>query len=151
MIKIPRLLIRSGILSLAFTTSVLAQAQKEIKVGVSLALSGVGAPMSLDVKDGLLFSNSHYFQNKYKLIFEDDQCDNAQAITVAQKLINLDKVKYALGFLCNTTLLATAPIYRRAGTLVITAGASSGDQKGIGDKILAHRGIEWVKCGVIRT
>ena len=139
------------VLFLVFPTSVSAQTPKEIEIGVSQALTGAGAPMSSDVKDGLLFANDHYLRGKYKLIFEDDRCDSSQALTVAQKLTNIDRVKYALGFLCNSALVATAPVYGRAGTLVITAGASSGDKKGIGDKIFRAYPADQLAINLICT
>lgn len=116
-------------------TSVRAEHPDTIPVGVSLALTGTGAPMSLDIKDGLIFANEHFFQNKYSLIFEDDKCEPTTGLSIAQKFISLDRVKFVLGLLCNTVLLSTAPLYNKAGTLVITAGATSGDVHGIGRRI----------------
>ncbi len=105
------------------TTQTLAQDPQTIpiKVGVSTALSGDAIAHGTDIKNALTLMNDLIGAGKYKLIFEDERCDSRAAVNVAQKLIAVDKVRYALGFSCNSTLLATAPIYSRAGVVVITS------------------------------
>jgi len=119
------------------TTQLLAQDahMSPIKVGVSTALSGDSIAFGTDIKNALTLMNDLIGAGKYKLIFEDERCDNRAAVNVAQKLIAVDKVRYALGFPCNSTLLATAPIYSRAGVVVITSSATSGDVLDIGKGI----------------
>ena len=106
-----------------------------IKIGVPTALTGDAAAFGQDLKNALTLANETFGAGKYELLFEDERCINKDAATVAHKLIDVDKVKYALGFPCNSTLLATAPLYERAGVLVITASATSGDVQDIGKNI----------------
>ena len=106
-----------------------------VTIGVSTPLSGEVAANGQDVRDALLFANERFCSGKYRFIIEDDRCDNKTGITIAQKFTGVDRVKYVLGVFCNTVLLAGAPVYRRAGTVVIATGATSGDVRGIGETI----------------
>ncbi len=112
-----------------------ALAADQIKVGVSTALSGEAAAFGMDIKNALTLMNEKFGAEKYKLIFEDERCENRAAVSVAHKLIDIDKVRYVLGFPCNSTLLTTAPIYDKAGVLVLTSSATSGDVLDIGKNI----------------
>lgn len=97
-----------------------------VKVGVSTALTGEAAPFGMDIKNALTLVNNRIGKGRYQFIFEDEKCENRAAVSVAQKLINIDKIQYALGFPCNQTLLATANLYQRAKVLVVTSSATSG-------------------------
>jgi branched-chain amino acid transport system substrate-binding protein len=120
---------------LTFSVDAQESTQQRIKIGVPTALSGSSATFGNDTKNALILMNEKYGAGRYDLIFEDEQCDNRAAVSVAQKLINIDKVKYALGFPCNSTLLATASIYSRAKVVVVTSSATSGDVEDIGKGI----------------
>lgn len=119
------------------TCSVTAQepSQRPIKIGVPTALSGSAASFGNDIKNALTLMNERFGKGKYEFIFEDDQCDNRKALSAAHKLIDIDKVRYALGFECNSTLLATAAVYNRANVLVVTSCATSGDVQELGKNI----------------
>jgi ABC-type branched-subunit amino acid transport system substrate-binding protein len=106
-----------------------------IAIGVSTPLTGEVATAGEDVRDALLFANSKFFGGKYRFILEDDRCDNKTGLGIAHKFIAVDKVKYVLGMICNAVLLSSAPVYRRAGTVIIATGATSGDVPHIGESI----------------
>jgi branched-chain amino acid transport system substrate-binding protein len=106
-----------------------------IKIGVSTAMSGDAVAFGVDIRNALTLANEKLGHGKYELIFEDEKCISRDAVSVARKLIEIDHVKYALGFPCNNTLMATAPIYERAGVTVITSSATSGDKLDIGKHI----------------
>jgi branched-chain amino acid transport system substrate-binding protein len=110
-------------------------AQPRIKIGVPTALSGSASPWGSDIRNALTIANEVHAGGRYELIFEDERCDNRTAVSVAHKLITIDKVRYALGFPCNSTLIATAPIYSKSGVVVITSAATSGDVPNVGEGI----------------
>jgi len=107
---------------------------KQIKVGVSTALTGDAAAFGLDIKNALTLMNDLNSARKYELIFEDERCDNRAAVAAAKSLIHIHKVRYALGFPCNSTLLATAGLYSSAGVFMITS-TSTGDVSDVGPGI----------------
>jgi ABC-type branched-subunit amino acid transport system substrate-binding protein len=83
-------------------------------LGVSAPLSGGGAGWGNDFKNVLTFANEKLAPGQYKLLFEDDRCENKSAVSVAQKLSSVDKVKEVFIF-CGQVAMATAKIYRGAG------------------------------------
>lgn len=100
-------------------------AQDKIRIGVSTALSGNAATYGIDVKNSLIFANEKLADNKYELVFDDDKCNGREATSVAQKFINLLKLKYVTGFPCSGSLLSSASLYEKSGTLVMASGSSS--------------------------
>jgi branched-chain amino acid transport system substrate-binding protein len=70
-----------------------------------------------------------------ELIMEDGMCNGASTATAAQKLINIDHVKYILGGHCSAETLTLAPIaerprvmYSETGTATKTATATGRNQ-----------------------
>jgi len=67
-----------------------------------------------------------------EVIYEDGKCDPKTAATAAQKLINIDKVKFIIGETCSSATLAVAPIAEQNKIILIspTSGADSISQAG---------------------
>ena len=113
-----------------------AEEQKnKINVGVAVPLTGAGAAYGSDIKNALVFTNQHLFNSRYNLIIEDDQCSNKEAASVAHRLTKAGDVKYLLGFGCSGTVLAAAPIYEKAKTIVIASGTGAPAITNAGDYI----------------
>ncbi len=118
------------LLSLSAISSVAAQTPKSVeqriyKIGVSTALTGSAATYGQDIRDALLFANEKLGNGRFKLIIEDDRCHPKDAVTVAHKFIDVDKVDFVLGFACSGAALGALPLYERAKIPVIVIGASS--------------------------
>ena len=126
------ILLSAQLVVLAF--GVLAERQAT-RIGVSSALTGNAASYGNDIKNFLLFANQRLAGGKYELIFEDDKCSGKDAVTVAHKLINVDKVKHVLGFACSSTLLSAAPLYEKAQVLAMSSSAAAPDISQAGDYI----------------
>jgi len=120
-----------AIIVLAFATGIPVPAEEKIKVGVPVPLSGEMASWGRDLQNAAAFANRELFGGRYELLFEDDGCDPQRAVTAARKYIDLDKIKYALGFACSGALLAPASLYDRAGVVAITSSAASGKISGL--------------------
>ena len=97
----------------------------KIKIGISTALTGSAATYGQDVKDGILFAAKVFAPERYEFVIEDDKCSGKDAVTVAQKLIHVDKVQYVIGFACSGAALAAAPAYEAAKIPVIVTCASA--------------------------
>jgi branched-chain amino acid transport system substrate-binding protein len=93
-------------------------------LGISLPLSGDAAGWGADVRNSLIFAQEKLGDDSIKFVFEDDRCDPKEAVMVANKLTAIDKVKEVF-VMCGQSVLAAAPIYKRAGTTVITMGTPS--------------------------
>lgn len=109
--------------------------EPKIKIGVSTALTGNAATYGMDVRNALVFANEKVARNRFEFIFEDDRCSGKEAVTVAQKFTGVLHLPIVVGQACSGALLAGAPIYERAKTLVISPSASSPDISEAGEYI----------------
>lgn len=64
-------------------------------------------------------------QSKIEIIKEDDQCQGASAVSAVSKLINIDRVKYVIGPLCNEGSLATEKLFEDNKVISISIGLPS--------------------------
>lgn len=110
-------------------------AQAETSVGVSIPLTGEARTYGADIRNALEFANEELAGGAYKLIFEDDRCSGKEAVSVAQKFAQSAKVKFVLGLPCSGSLLSAAPVYEKAGIVVISSGASSPAVSRAGDHV----------------
>jgi branched-chain amino acid transport system substrate-binding protein len=108
-----------SVLAVFFAFRPVVQAQK-VRLGVPLPLSGDGADEGQDLKQLLIFGSEKLANNGYDFVFEDDQCSDKQAVTIAQKFVNLQHLKYVIGFSCSGTVLASAPVYERGKVLAMS-------------------------------
>jgi branched-chain amino acid transport system substrate-binding protein len=86
-------------------------------IGVSAPLSGGGAGWGNDVKNVLLFANEKLADGQYRFKFEDDQCNEKTALTIAQKFASIDHLKEVFS-VCGQTTIVSAPLYAKAGIVV---------------------------------
>jgi branched-chain amino acid transport system substrate-binding protein len=122
------------IVALNILVSSYSLAETKIKIGVSVPLTGNAASYGNDVKNGLIFANQYLGNSKYELVIEDDQCNNKEAVVVAQKFVSAG-IKYVLGFGCSGSILAAAPVYEANKILVIASGTGAPAITNAGDYI----------------
>ena len=91
----------------------------KIKIGVSTTLNGQAATYGDDIRRVVSYANEKLGENRFELIVEDDKCNGKDAVTVAKKFVEVDKVQGVIGFGCSGALFAAAPIYERAKIPVI--------------------------------
>lgn len=96
-----------------------------ITIGAPLPLSGGAATWGQDIRDTIIFANDKLAGGRYRLVFEDDQCDSKHAVSAAQKLLAIDKITHALGFACTAATLPVASLYRRKGIVMMVTAASA--------------------------
>ena len=93
-------------------------ADSKVTLGVSAPLTGPAAAWGADLKNVITFANEKLADGKYTLRFEDDKCTPKEAVTVAHKLIQTDKVS-GVFLVCGGTVLGSAPIYDRANVILM--------------------------------
>lgn len=113
----------------------LSLAEPAVRIGVQTSLTGDAATFGTDITHALNFANDYFFKGQYRFIVEDDRCTAKDSLAVAHKLADSDKVSYVLGLACNEALLAAAPVYQKAGVIVIAPFATTGDVLDVGDHI----------------
>jgi len=112
---------------------------EQLKIGVSLPLSGSAASYGNDIKNVLSFLNKRHPEHDLKLIFEDDKCDAKEAVSIAHRFVNIDKVAAATGLPCSGAALASAAVYERAEVLMVSIGAGSPSLTQAGEYIFRSR------------
>ncbi len=111
-----------GILSVLVLASPVQAAgpEKTLKIGIVMPLTGAAAPWGIcllrtatleaeqyNAAGGITVQGQKY---KIEIIAEDDKGSPSEAVTVTNKLIFKDEVKFILGCTLSTTVMATRPI-----------------------------------------
>lgn len=112
-----------------------------IKIGFIGALSGGGAfygnedanSVRLAVEE--INSEGGIGGRQIEVIYEDGQCSGPEALSAAQKLVNIDGVKIILGGTCSGETLAFAPFTEDNKVLVLSGYSSSKDITNAGDYV----------------
>jgi branched-chain amino acid transport system substrate-binding protein len=99
--------------------------KEPIKIGVITPLTGELSSWGNAIRKGLEIAKEESKDIKLTLIFEDSKCDPKEAVSAAQKLINVDKVKIIIGTVCSSETLAIAPITEENSIILMSIGASS--------------------------
>lgn len=78
---------------------------------------------------------------KIRLVKGDDACEPKQAVSVANKLVDADKVTAVVGHFCSSSSIPASDIYADAGVLAMSPGSTSPQ--------LTERGLDTVfrNCG----
>lgn len=122
--------IRAGLVLVALAAAAVDHARADIPIGFNSALTGpyawVGEPhlagtelavADINAKGGVL-------GELLELIVADDGCDAELAPLAAEKLVS-EAVAVAFGATCSGAAIPASKVYRRAGTLMIEAGATN--------------------------
>lgn len=109
-----------------------AQETEELKIGALVTLSGAGAAwgqgmrnaaelaaMQVNEEGGLEVDGKRY---KVSVVAYDDKYQANEAVTVANRLVFEDKVKYIIGPVGSAPVLAIQPITEKNQVIVITLG-----------------------------
>ncbi len=118
---------------------------KEINIGCVFALTGKAAQFGVWVKNGADLAieeiNDSGGRNGYKLklLVEDTQSEPKLAVSAFNKLISLNKVTVAIGFVSSSEALVCAPIAEKSKVVMITPVAGTPELKDAGDYIFRTR------------
>jgi branched-chain amino acid transport system substrate-binding protein len=91
-----------------------------IKIGVTGPFTGGSSSMGVSMRDGVrlaakeINSTGGLLGRQIELIERDDQADNARGITIAQELVNKEKIVADVGFINTGVALAAQRIYQEA-------------------------------------
>lgn len=127
--------IKVALLFLSILLFGLANAESpKLKIGILVPLTGDMASWGNDAKNAFIFANEKLGQGRFDLIFEDDKCRGADAVSAIQKLISIDKIDYA-SVVCAESMLVTAPLLERARISTIASVATAAAVSKAGDYI----------------
>lgn len=112
-----------------------------IRIGIMLPLSGDAAAYGVPIMNAGILAQEEINavggigEQKLEFVVEDDRCDPATGASVAQKLVNVDKVKIVFGSACSGPTLAAAPLFEESKVLLVSPAATSPDITMAGDYI----------------
>lgn len=97
-------------------------------------LTGTSASFGEKVRNGVILAMNEIDKERKSLevVFEDDKGEAATAVTIANKLINIDGIRVIIGTVKSDAMLAVAPITEKNKVILFspTAGAASITQAG---------------------
>ena len=112
-------------------------ADESTRIGVVLPLTGGGAFWGTNSRDAIELAVEDMNKNGVDVTaaYNDDHCDPKTAVSVFHQLTEVEKVKFILGPICSSAVLAIAPLAERTKTLVLTPCAEAADISQAGDYI----------------
>ena len=84
-------------------------AMSETKIGMITTLSGGGAGLGVDVRDGFMLAINQSGRSDIKVIIEDDQRKPDVAVKLADKMVQSEKVDILTGIIGSNLAMAVVP------------------------------------------
>ena len=101
-------LIAAGVVGLSLGISGLASAES-IKVGMITTLSGGGAGLGVDVRDGFMLALKNAGNTEIEVMTEDDGQKPELAVQIADKMVQSEKVDLLTGIIWSNLAMAVVP------------------------------------------
>lgn len=106
-------------------------------IGGISPLTGDGAVYGLPLRAATDLAiqdvNAQWEGKRLEIIWEDGMCTGKNALSAAQKLVNLDGVKVIYGTICSGETLGAAPFTEQNQVIILSPSASSPDITHAGD------------------
>ncbi|RBI84922.1 ABC transporter substrate-binding protein [Rhodosalinus halophilus] len=119
----------AGVCALAMVPA--AQAA-DVKVGLISTLSGGGAALGVDIRDGFLLGIEHAGVDNVEVVVEDDQRKPEVAVQVADELIQSEEVDILTGIVFSNIALAVVPSAVNQGKFYVSPNAGPSQLAGRG-------------------
>lgn len=104
--------------------SILASsAQAETKVGMITTLSGGGAGLGIDVRDGFMLAIKESGRTDIEVVIEDDQRKPDIAVQLADKMVQSEKVDVLTGIIWSNLAMAVVPSVTAQGKFYLSPNA----------------------------
>ncbi len=124
---------KKGFLALAVAAAlgVSAFAQADIKIGVAGPLTGANASFGEQYMRGAqaaadeINAKGGVNGEKIVLVKGDDACEPKQAVAVANRLVDQEKVAGVVGHFCSSSTIPASEVYSDAGVIAITPGSTN--------------------------
>ncbi len=121
---------------LGIFASCAAQAADTVKVGMLTTLSGAGAGLGVDIRDGFTLALKH-LDSKFgtlpvEVVSGDDQQNPDVAKQLSERMLKKDKVDFMTGIVFSNVMLAVGPSVFAAKTYYVSANAGPSQYAGEG-------------------
>jgi len=107
-------------------------AMAETKVGMITTLSGGGAGLGIDVRDGFMLAIKQSGRDDIEVVIEDDQRKPDIAVQLADKMIQSEKVDVLTGIIWSNLAMAVVPSVTAQGKFYLSPNAGPSPLAGPG-------------------
>ena len=114
-------LVAAACMGLMGTTALAADGK--VKVGMITTLSGGGAGLGIDVRDGFLLAAKMAGNDNLEIVVEDDQRKPDIAVQLADKMIQSEKVDVLTGIIWSNLAMAVVPSATGQGKFYLSPNA----------------------------
>ena len=104
----------------------------ETKVGMITTLSGGGAGLGIDVRDGFMLAIKQSERDDIEVVIEDDQRKPDIAVQLADKMIQAEKVDVLTGIIWSNLAIAVVPAATAQGKFYLSPNAGPSTLAGKG-------------------
>ncbi len=120
--KLKSLILAAGLA--AFGTAGFADGHAaKVKVGMITTLSGGGAGLGIDVRDGFMLAAKMAGNDNLEVVIEDDQRKPEIAVQLADKMIQSEKVDVMTGIIWSNLAMAVVPAATAQGKFYLSPNA----------------------------
>ena len=120
------------LLAAAATALCAASATAEVKVGMITTLSGGGAGLGIDVRDGFMLAIAQSGRDDIEVVIEDDQRKPDVAVQLADKMIQSERVDVMTGIIWSNLAMAVVPAAVNQGVFYLSPNAGPSPLAGQG-------------------
>ncbi|MEO0913233.1 MAG: ABC transporter substrate-binding protein [Pseudomonadota bacterium] len=114
---------RNLILGAAIAALATAAQAEPLKVGMITTLSGGGAGLGIDVRDGFMLAVKQSGNTDIEVVIEDDQRKPDIAVQLADKMIQSEKVDILTGIIWSNLAMAVVPAATAQGKFYLSPNA----------------------------
>lgn len=107
-------------------------AMAEVKVGMITTLSGGGAGLGIDVRDGFMLAIGQSGRDDIEVVIEDDQRKPDIAVQLADKMIQSERVDVMTGIIWSNLAMAVVPSVTAQGKFYLSPNAGPSPLAGKG-------------------
>ena len=124
---------KKGFLALAVATAlgVSSFVQADVKIGVAGPMTGASAAFGEQYMRGAqaaadaINAKGGINGEQIVLVSGDDACEPKQAVAVANRLVDQDKVIGVVGHFCSSNTIPASEVYADAGVIMVTPGSTN--------------------------
>ena len=125
-------LIAKSLAALAVLGMTSAAIAEPVKVGMITTLSGGGASLGIDARDGFMLAIKNSGNSDVEVVVEDDQQKPDIAVQLADKMIQSDKVDVLTGIIWSNLAMAVVPSATAQGKFYLSVNAAPSQLAGPG-------------------
>jgi len=125
-------LIAKSLAALAVLGMAHAAVADPVKVGMITTLSGGGASLGIDARDGFMLAIKNSGNTDVEVVIEDDQQKPDIAVQLADKMIQSDKVDVLTGIIWSNLAMAVVPSATAQGKFYLSVNAAPSQLAGPG-------------------